>query len=146
MEQGFDKLFGYKRELTETFEYCNTMKNGSIDEQLKMQECEYVNTLVHANTQTQQHTNVGMTIQTDSPTLQQSGNFETNNSTSVQQHDNKPVEKQTIDNSNKPTITTDLGLGSVLGIFTPEQSPEETQQPTIPKKKKKKPKRGFRQS
>ncbi len=38
VEQGFDKLFGYKRELIETFEYYNTMKNGSIAEQLKMQE------------------------------------------------------------------------------------------------------------
>ncbi|NDV67767.1 clindamycin resistance transfer factor BtgB [Dysgonomonas sp. 216] len=39
-EQGFDKLFGYKRELSESFEYYNTMKNGSISEQLEMQECE----------------------------------------------------------------------------------------------------------
>lgn len=39
-EQGFDKLFGYKRELTESFEYYNTMKNGSISEQLNMQERE----------------------------------------------------------------------------------------------------------
>ncbi len=38
VEKGFDKLFGYNRQLTETFEYCNTMKNGSITEQLKMQE------------------------------------------------------------------------------------------------------------
>lgn len=37
-EQGFDKLFNYDRQLTETFEYCNTMKNGSISEQLNMQE------------------------------------------------------------------------------------------------------------
>lgn len=37
-EQGFDKLFNYDRQLTETFEYCNTMKNGSIADQLKMQE------------------------------------------------------------------------------------------------------------
>ena len=37
-EQGFDRLFGYKRELTESFEYYNTMKNGSISEQLNMQE------------------------------------------------------------------------------------------------------------
>lgn len=39
-EQGFDKLFGYKRELTESFEYYNTMKNGSISDQLNMQERE----------------------------------------------------------------------------------------------------------
>lgn len=37
-EKGFDQLFSYDRQLTETFEYCNTMKNGNISEQLKMQE------------------------------------------------------------------------------------------------------------
>ena len=37
-EQGFDKLFGYNRQLSESFEYANTMKNGSIDDKLKMQE------------------------------------------------------------------------------------------------------------
>lgn len=37
-EQGFDRLFGYKRELTESFEYYNTMKNGNISDQLKIQE------------------------------------------------------------------------------------------------------------
>lgn len=37
-EQGFDRLFGYNRQLTESFEYYNTMKNGSISDQLKMQE------------------------------------------------------------------------------------------------------------
>ena len=37
-EQGFDKLFGYNRELSETFEYTNTMKNNSIPKQLELQE------------------------------------------------------------------------------------------------------------
>lgn len=37
-EQGFDKLFGYNRQLTESFEYYNMMKNGNISEQLNMQE------------------------------------------------------------------------------------------------------------
>ncbi len=37
-EQGFDKLFGYQRQLTESFEYYNTMKSGSISEQVNMQE------------------------------------------------------------------------------------------------------------
>jgi hypothetical protein len=37
-ESGFDKLFGYQRDLRETFTYCNTMKNGSMDEKLEMQE------------------------------------------------------------------------------------------------------------
>ncbi|KAA6334990.1 hypothetical protein EZS27_016739 [termite gut metagenome] len=37
-ESGFDKLFSYQRDLQETFVYCNTMKNGSMDEKLEMQE------------------------------------------------------------------------------------------------------------
>ncbi len=36
-EQGFDKLFGYNRQQTESFDYHNTMKNGSIPEQLELQ-------------------------------------------------------------------------------------------------------------
>ena len=39
-EQGFDKLFDYNRQLSESFEYANTMKNGNIDDKLKMQEQE----------------------------------------------------------------------------------------------------------
>ncbi len=37
-EQSFDKLFGYDRQLSESFEYTNTMKNGSISEQIELQE------------------------------------------------------------------------------------------------------------
>ena len=37
-EQGFDKLFGYDRQLSESFEYANTMKNGSISKQIELQE------------------------------------------------------------------------------------------------------------
>lgn len=40
-EQGFDKLFGYNRQLSESFEYANTMKNGSISEQLELQEQDF---------------------------------------------------------------------------------------------------------
>ena len=142
VEKGFDKLFGYDRKLKETFEYCNTMKNGSISEQLKMQELQITSTEIQPANQL----NVETAIRIESPTLQQSEIPEADDSTSVQQHDSKQLEKQTNDNSNKSTNTTDSGLSSVLGIFTPEPSPEEIQQPTILKKKRKKPKRGFRQS
>ncbi len=30
VEKGFDRLFGYNRQLSETFEYCNTMKNTVV--------------------------------------------------------------------------------------------------------------------
>ena len=39
-ETGFDNLFNYDRKLTESFEYCNTMKNGSINDKLMVQEFE----------------------------------------------------------------------------------------------------------
>ena len=38
VEQGFDKLFSYDRQQSESFDYRNTMKNGSISEQLELQE------------------------------------------------------------------------------------------------------------
>lgn len=40
-EQGFDKLFCYNRQQTESFDYHNTMKNGSISEQLELQNQDF---------------------------------------------------------------------------------------------------------
>lgn len=40
VEQGFDRLFSYDRYLVECFDYYNTMKTGSMTEQLKLQEQE----------------------------------------------------------------------------------------------------------
>ena len=37
-EQGFDKIFSYNRQQTESFDYLNTMKNGSISEQIEVRE------------------------------------------------------------------------------------------------------------
>lgn len=36
-EQGFDKLFDYHRQQSESFDYHNTIKNGSVSEQLEIQ-------------------------------------------------------------------------------------------------------------
>ena len=36
-EQGFDKFFGYNRQQSESFDYHNTMKNGSISKQIELQ-------------------------------------------------------------------------------------------------------------
>lgn len=38
VEKGFDNLFYYNRQQIESFNYQNTMKNGSISEQIKLQE------------------------------------------------------------------------------------------------------------
>ncbi|MFR8835596.1 DUF5712 family protein [Bacteroides nordii] len=37
-EQSFDRLFGYDRQQSESFDYHNTIKNGSISNQLKLQK------------------------------------------------------------------------------------------------------------
>lgn len=49
VEQNFDKLFNYDRPLSESFGYYNTMKNGTITEQIRMQERmnELTNSLQH---------------------------------------------------------------------------------------------------
>ena len=36
VEQKFDRLFNYKRQQTESFDYQNIMKNGSISDQLNL--------------------------------------------------------------------------------------------------------------
>ena len=114
-EQGFDRLFSYNRPLNESFEYYNTMKNSSISDQLNMQERQIASTDVQPANQL----NVGTAIQPDIPTLQQS-------------------------NNKQPNINmSDLGLSSVFGLLTPDVSKEEEQHTSV-KRKKKKPKRGFR--
>lgn len=40
LEQGFDKLFNYNRQPKESFNYRNTMTNGSISEQFKLQDLD----------------------------------------------------------------------------------------------------------
>lgn len=49
VEKGFDSLLNYNRPIDESFEYYNTMKNSSIQDQLKMQERmnELTNSLQH---------------------------------------------------------------------------------------------------
>jgi hypothetical protein len=76
-ETGFDKLFGYQRDLQETFTYCNTMKNGSIKDKLQMQEQELKQSskpLVaeKENSKMQERTNVGTDIQPNVQTYGQS--------------------------------------------------------------------------
>ena len=73
VEKGFDRLFGYHRQLSETFEYCNTMKNGSIADQLKMQERELK--ITDNNTSLQQQVNTSVNLSTIEST-KQSFNFD----------------------------------------------------------------------
>jgi hypothetical protein len=125
-EKGFDRLFNYDRQLTEMFEYCNTVKNGNISDKLRMQEKEIVfadekKNIISADTQPNKpaHKQSDMQISSESDKIE--NEF-------ANKHD-----------SNLP----DLGLSSVFGLLTPDTNSKEEEQ--IPmKRKKKKPKRGFR--
>ena len=120
-EQGFDKLFGYKRGLTETFEYCNTMKNGSISDQLDMQKKRIAD----------ERKNTNMQIDNDADKAENKfAYFQENN------HSNNIENKQSF---NLP----DLGLSSALGLLTPDVNNQEEEQSPM-KRKKKKPKKGIR--
>lgn len=129
-EQGFDKLFGYNRQLTETFEYCNIMKNGSISEQLKIQEKQISN---------ERKMNAGM------PTDVQIGNNADNLENKFANFQDSKLENYQTDNQeNKQSFNLpDLGLFSALGLFTPDVNNQEEEQ-TPMKKKKKEPKKGIR--
>ena len=120
VEQGFDKLFGYNRQLTESFEYYNTMKNYSISEQLDMLERqignESRNTVIQIELNKNKQNNILTNIQ-------------------LENQGSKNEEKQIFSIPN-------LGLSSVLDLLTHESNNNDEQQIPV-KRKKKKPKRGF---
>lgn len=130
-EQGFDRLFGYQRQLTESFEYYNTMKNGSISEQLNMQERQISVERKNTDMQTGKYTD-----KQDELTENKVGYKQDNNLSNI----------QSVNQENKQSVNLpDLDLSSALGLLTPDVNKEEEQIP-VKKKIEKKPKRGFRQS
>lgn len=65
VEKGFDKLFNYARPLDESFEYYNTMKNGSITEQIKMQEKVLTHETTFDEVQRSQKENMEISLNAD---------------------------------------------------------------------------------
>lgn len=113
-EQGFDKLFGYNRQRSETFEYCNTMKNGGIVDKLRMQEREL-------NTPEQ---NFAGEKEKEKEDLQM-GRYADKQADMIE---SKFANKQDYN-------STDLGLSSVFSLLTPDTNNREAEQ--VPMKKKK---------
>ena len=134
-EQGFDKLFNHDRPLSESFEYYNTMKNGSISDQLNMQEQQIsVGRKMNADSHIGIYADKQEEVIENKFANKQESNFE--NIQSINQED-KTENKHT-------SNLSDLGLSSVLGLLTPDINTNEEQQTPMKKKIKKKPKRGFR--
>lgn len=88
VENGGDRLFGYKRQLSETFEYCNTMKNESMTDKRHMQERE----LKAPEQDFADEKNTIVNIQTDENVkVQTNKNLKTISDTSIQQQINQPI-------------------------------------------------------
>lgn len=125
-EKGFDKLFGYNRQLSETFEYCNTMKNGSMTDKLRMQERE----LKAPKQNIAGEKKKIVDIRTDEKVKAQTNkNLKTLSDTSIQQQISTTVQQQ----------TNESGLSSLFSILpsAADVNPMDEQQPQKPKKKKK---------
>ncbi len=121
-EKGFDNLFGYNRQLSETFEYCNTMKNGTVMDKLRMQERELKTPEIYfAGEKKKEKEDV-----------------------QIGRYPDKQIEPTESKFANKQdSNSADLGFSSVFGLLTPDMANREEEQLPV-KKKKKKPKRGFR--
>lgn len=116
-EQGFDKLFNHYRPLDESFGYYNTMKNGSVAEQIKMQERtdEFNHSLEH------------------------------DDMSSVSQPACQTMSQLACESASQLVNSPDLGLSSVLGIFSPEVHREDVEElKRLEEIKRKKHNRGMR--
>lgn len=117
VEQGFDRLFKYERPMNESFEYYNTMKNGSITKQIKMQERmnELTNSLQH------------------------------DVMNSVSQSFKQSVSQLAGESTNQSTNSPDLRLSSALGVFSPKVHGEDVEELKKVEEIKRKKKRGLKQ-
>ena len=111
-EKGFDRLFEHNRPLTESFEYYNTMKNGSITDQLKMQKRE-----------------------SESNEIPFAG--ERKNKAEVQTETNLKAGS----NISMPQKTSENALSSLFSILPLDDTFTDNQQQQQPRKKRKKKKR-----
>ena len=117
VEQGFDKVFDYNRQQTESFNYHNTMKNGSILEQLELQEQKIVGRKT-------------IDVQTNE-------NVKTTSNISIQQQFSISVNQSTNNSVNQSSDRDALSfLFSILPSVT-DFNPRDKQQQLRHKKKKK---------
>ncbi|CAK7068041.1 MAG: hypothetical protein PARBA_02616 [Parabacteroides sp.] len=134
VEKGFDKLFGYNRQLSETFEYCNTMKNGSMTDKLRMQERELKAPELNFAGEKRKIVDV----QTDENVKAQTNkNLKTFSDTSIQQQISTSVNQST--NNSIGQSSDGDALSSLFSILpsASDVNPVDEQQPLKPKKKKK---------
>ena len=129
VEKGFDKLFGYNRQLAESYEYRNIMRNSTITDKLRMQERELK---VLANNFTGEN-NKNVNIQANGEIKVQTNiKLKTISDISMQQQISMTVKQQTSENISPSLLSI---LPSAIAI-----NPIDEQQQLKLKKKKRRPK------
>lgn len=113
VEWGFDKLFNYNRPINESFEYYNTIKNRSISEQISIQGDMFI------------REKEGLRIGLDADVHIGKDKFINSDMNISLSADIKQFNNEYIDQS---TNTPNLGLSSVLGIFTLEVHEEDVEE------------------
>ena len=127
VELGFDKLFGYNRELTESFDYYKGMKNNPLTEQLQRQEYE-----IQSNTR---KTEIFQDNKLEFLFTFNLENKERNNQTF--NTDESVITKNYISVSPSSNIENSFISGSLLSFVTSGKTPLNHEE-QIPKSKKKK--------
>ena len=130
-EQGFDRLFGYSRQLIESFGYHNTMKNSNITEQLKLQKREFhsdeIKTKINQNNNRDNLPSINLTNKEAS-----NGVFNTNINIVTKKEKHTTI-NPSFNQEDNQTCSSSISFFSSRINFP--SKPEE--QTSIPKKKKK---------
>ena len=129
VEQGFDKLFNYNRQLIESFDYYNSMKKSSISEQIKLQEKGFQS--CERKAEINQYSNQGNRFAIDLE------NMKTRNqvsNTEASQRENNTSANPSFNQGNNQTSGSFISFAS-SGI---DNTPNYTSENMLPKNKKKK--------
>ena len=135
-EQGFDKLFNYERPPGESFEYYNVIKNGSISEQLKLQ----TKVLKQADANQSEYQQGQQNRERKNEDLQIG--LDTDVQISKDKFINTDMNIGLSADLSHSIDTPDLGLSSLLELFTPKVHGEELKK--VEERKRKERNRGIR--
>ena len=132
VELGFDWLFNYNRQQTESFKYHNTMKKHSISEQFYMQELQIYEKKIKVDVQQSNP-------YADKQRSELSENKKDNRILNIESTNYRDK-----DRSEQSFNLPDIGSISILSLFALDSNHSNEEQQSIIKRKKK-PKRRFKQ-
>ena len=131
-EQGFDKLFSYNRQLSESFDYRNTMKNNSISEQLKQQEFQFCEKKTEKKEANNQESLLSINLEN-----RETSNCRFNTGNKIKKgNDNYIYTHQSINQESILSSISFIPFSSLEADFTPNSDIFKKQMPKVRRKKK----------